>query len=162
MNIKRWNGTAWVNVSAVKRWDGTAWLNVSAVKRWNGTAWVDIPLGPNPPLPPPGVNLILPSMFNTTPVILDITPNPTNDYPVGAITYGWTWTNKAPETLTYTSSTNITTGLVHCHFGATCHPFDVLVYARAMGRDGNWVYSNAVTVTGYRFDDNVGGGGGGF
>ncbi|MGV8153438.1 MAG: hypothetical protein ACLKAO_03920 [Alkaliphilus sp.] len=159
MNIKRWSGTAWVSVSEIKRWNGSAWVNINSLKRWSGSAWLDISMSSNPQLlPVPGASLSLP-FPGVTPVVINITPNPTNDYPVGAITYGWTWTNKTPETLSYTASTNITTGLVHCYSGFTCSPFDILVYARAMGGDGNWVYSNAVTLIGYKFEDNVGGGG---
>jgi hypothetical protein len=42
--MKRWNGTAYVDITTAKRWNGTAWVDLTIAKRWNGSAWVDIPL----------------------------------------------------------------------------------------------------------------------
>lgn len=52
MTIKRWNGTAYVDLTTLKRWNGTSWVDITLAKRWDGTAWTDIPLpgGGTPPL----------------------------------------------------------------------------------------------------------------
>lgn len=39
--FKRWDGSAWQDVTTFKRWDGAAWQDVAAVKRWDGASWVD-------------------------------------------------------------------------------------------------------------------------
>lgn len=44
MTMKRWNGSAWIDLTTAKRWTGSAWVDLSAAKRWTGSAWVDIPL----------------------------------------------------------------------------------------------------------------------
>lgn len=44
MAMKRWNGTAHVDITAAKRWNGTAWVDLALAKRWDGAAWVDITL----------------------------------------------------------------------------------------------------------------------
>jgi hypothetical protein len=33
-----------VALSTAKRWNGTAWVDLTLAKRWNGTAWVDMTL----------------------------------------------------------------------------------------------------------------------
>lgn len=38
-NVKRWNGSAWVD-SVLKRWNGSAWVKPTAFRKWNGTSWV--------------------------------------------------------------------------------------------------------------------------
>lgn len=40
---KRWNGSAWTDVTINKRWNGSAWVDLTIKKRWSGTAWTDIP-----------------------------------------------------------------------------------------------------------------------
>lgn len=44
MTMKRWNGSAYVDLTTAKRWNGSAWVDLTIAKRWNGSAWVDIPL----------------------------------------------------------------------------------------------------------------------
>lgn len=44
MTIKRWNGSAQVDVAAVKRWNGSSFVDVAAARRWNGGSWVTIVL----------------------------------------------------------------------------------------------------------------------
>lgn len=38
---KRWDGSAFVDLTVKKRWDGTSWVNLTISKRWDGAAWVD-------------------------------------------------------------------------------------------------------------------------
>src|SRR5687768_8943701 len=38
---KRWDGSAWQDITTFKRWDGSAWQDVTDVKRWDGSAWQD-------------------------------------------------------------------------------------------------------------------------
>ena len=40
MTIKRWDGSKWVNVSAIYRWDGSKWVKAKC-RRWDGSKWVD-------------------------------------------------------------------------------------------------------------------------
>lgn len=44
MTIKRWSGSAFVDVATLKRWTGSAWVDITLAKRWTGSAWVDIAL----------------------------------------------------------------------------------------------------------------------
>lgn len=44
MAMKRWNGTAHVDITTAKRWNGTAWVDLTLARRWDGSSWVDIPL----------------------------------------------------------------------------------------------------------------------
>ena len=44
MTTKRWDGSAFVDLTTCKRWDGSAWVDLTVAKRWDGSAWVDIPL----------------------------------------------------------------------------------------------------------------------
>lgn len=38
---KRWDGSAWVDLTTKKRWDGAAWVDLTVAKRWDGSSWVD-------------------------------------------------------------------------------------------------------------------------
>lgn len=44
MTIKRWSGSAFVDVATLKRWTGSALVDITLAKRWTGSAWVDIAL----------------------------------------------------------------------------------------------------------------------
>lgn len=44
MTMKRWTGSAFVDITVAKRWNGSAWVDLTLAKRWNGSAWIDIPL----------------------------------------------------------------------------------------------------------------------
>lgn len=39
--FKYWDGTAFVDSTAVQYWDGSAWTDVTGVKYWDGSAWTD-------------------------------------------------------------------------------------------------------------------------
>lgn len=39
--FKRWDGSAYQDVTTFKRWDGSAWQDVTTVNRWDGSAWID-------------------------------------------------------------------------------------------------------------------------
>lgn len=43
--LKRWDASAFTDLTTRKRWDGSAFANLTLAKRWDGTAFVDIPLG---------------------------------------------------------------------------------------------------------------------
>lgn len=42
--MKRWSGSAFVDLTVAKRWNGSAWVDLTLAKRWDGASWVDIPL----------------------------------------------------------------------------------------------------------------------
>lgn len=42
--LKRWDGSAYVDLSTFKRWDGSAWVDITTAKRWDGANWIDIAL----------------------------------------------------------------------------------------------------------------------
>lgn len=42
MSIKRYSGTAFVDVATRKRWNGSAWVDLTIGKRYDGSAWVDL------------------------------------------------------------------------------------------------------------------------
>lgn len=42
MSLKRYNGSAWVDVESVKRYNGSAWVDCESVKRYTGSAWVEV------------------------------------------------------------------------------------------------------------------------
>ncbi len=44
MTGKRWNGTAYVDLTTFKRWNGTSWVDLTVGKRWDGASWVDMGL----------------------------------------------------------------------------------------------------------------------
>jgi hypothetical protein len=39
--FKYWDGTAFVDSTAVQYWNGTAWTDVTGIQYWNGSAWTD-------------------------------------------------------------------------------------------------------------------------
>lgn len=43
--FKRWDGSAYQDITTFKRWDGSAWQDVTTVKRWDGSTWVDCAWG---------------------------------------------------------------------------------------------------------------------
>lgn len=43
--LKRWSGSAWVDLTTFKRWDGSSWVTLTTAKRWDGSAWQTITLG---------------------------------------------------------------------------------------------------------------------
>lgn len=44
MTMKRWDGSAFVDLSIARRWDGGSWVDLTVARRWDGGSWVDIPL----------------------------------------------------------------------------------------------------------------------
>ena len=39
--FKYWDGTAFVDSTAVQYWNGSAWTDVTGIQYWNGSAWTD-------------------------------------------------------------------------------------------------------------------------
>ena len=39
--FKYWDGTAFVDSTAVQYWDGSAWVDVTGIQYWDGSAWTD-------------------------------------------------------------------------------------------------------------------------
>ena len=116
MTMKRWDGSAYVDISTAKRWDGSAWVDLTIAKRWDGSAWVDITL-------PGGGGGTLSITASLNPVTTEfvegadeLTASVTS-YAVtctatggtGPYTYAWTYVSGASSVLCNSPSSNTTT-----------------------------------------------------
>jgi len=83
--MKVWNGSSWINPTALKVWNGSSWVSATG-KIWNGSSWVTF-------FSPVTFSPVGSLIFNERPTLEDVATETTAQITITAsssVTWNWT------------------------------------------------------------------------